>query len=67
MGCRVGLPPGQAAHTLRHAFHTQCRDNGTEEYMIDILTGHAKKGMTAKYGRTHFHLLRDEIYKLPGH
>ena len=55
---------GQAAHTLRHAF-TQMNDAGIiEESMIDMLGhGHAKKGMTAKYGRTGFHLLRDEIYK----
>ena len=67
MGKALGLPPGEAAHTLRHAFHTQLRDVGTEEYMIDILTGHAKKGMSAQYGITHFELLRNEIYKLKDH
>ncbi len=67
MGCRVGLPNGHAAHDLRHAFTTQCRDVGIEEYMIDILTGHAKRSMTARYGQTHFHLLRDQLYKFEEH
>tara|TARA_R100001443_G_scaffold56953_3_gene67870 strand:+ start:371 stop:1162 length:792 start_codon:yes stop_codon:yes gene_type:complete len=67
MGDRLGLPPGEAAHSLRHAFHTQCRDNETEEYMLDILTGHAKKSVTARYGRTGMHLLKKEIYKFAHH
>ncbi len=58
------LPKFEAAHTLRHSFHTRCRDAGIEEYMIDILTGHAKASTTAQYGKTRLHLLRDAILKL---
>ena len=58
------LPKFEAAHSLRHSFHTRCRDAGIEEYMIDIITGHAKASTTAQYGKTRLHLLRDAIEKL---
>jgi len=58
------LPKGDAAHTLRHSFHTRCRDAGIEEYMIDIITGHAKASTTAQYGKTRLHLLEAAILKL---
>ena len=58
------LPKFSAAHTLRHSFHTRCRDQRIEEYMIDILTGHAKASTTAQYGKTRLHLLQEAIYKL---
>ncbi len=58
------LPMFEAAHTLRHSFHTRCRDAGIEEYMIDILTGHAKASTTAQYGKTRLHLLEAAIKKL---
>jgi integrase len=58
------LPKFEAAHTLRHSFHTRCRDAGIEEYMIDILTGHAKASTTAQYGKTRLHLLKAAIQKL---
>jgi len=60
----MGLPKWSAAHTLRHSFHTRCRDAGIEEYMIDILTGHAKASTTAQYGKTRLHLLRTAIEKI---
>ena len=60
----MGLPKFEAAHTLRHSFHTRCRDVGIEEYMIDILTGHAKASTTAQYGKTRLHLLEEAILKL---
>ena len=60
----MGLPKFEAAHTLRHSFHTRCRDAGIEEYMIDIITGHAKASTTAQYGKTRLHLLRDAIVLL---
>lgn len=60
----MGLPMFEAAHTLRHSFHTRCRDAGIEEYMIDILTGHAKATTTAQYGKTRLHLLEQAILKL---
>jgi len=58
------LPKFEAAHTLRHSFHTRCRDAGIEEYMIDILTGHAKASTTAQYGKTRLHLLQAALQKL---
>ena len=58
------LPKGDAAHTLRHSFHTRCRDVGIEEYMIDIITGHAKASTTAQYGKTRLHLLEQAVLKL---
>jgi integrase len=63
-GKNMQLPLGDAAHTLRHSFHTRCRDAGIEEYMIDILTGHAKASTTAQYGKTRLHLLEAAILKL---
>ena len=60
----MGLPKFEAAHTLRHSFHTRCRDAGIEEYMIDILTGHAKASTTAQYGKTRLHLLQAALQKL---
>jgi len=63
-GKNMQLPPGDAAHTLRHSFHTRCRDAAIEEYMIDILTGHAKASTTAQYGKTRLHLLNEAILKL---
>lgn len=60
----MGLPKWSAAHTLRHSFHTRCRDAGIEEYMIDILTGHAKASTTAQYGKTRLHLLQAALQKL---
>ena len=60
----MGLPRFEGAHTLRHSFHTRCRDAGIEEYMIDILTGHAKATTTAQYGKTRLHLLKAAILKL---
>ncbi len=61
---RMNLPKGDAAHTLRHSFHTRCRDAKIEEYMIDIITGHAKKSITAQYGKTRLHLIDAAIQKL---
>jgi integrase len=63
-GRNMQLPSGDAAHTLRHSFHTRCRDAAIEEYMIDILTGHAKASTTAQYGKTRLHLLKEAIDKL---
>ena len=60
----MGLPKWSAAHTLRHSFHTRCRDAGIEEYMIDIITGHAKATTTAQYGKTRLHLIQNAIEKL---
>jgi integrase len=61
---RMCLPKFEAAHTLRHSFHTRCRDAGIEEYMIDIITGHAKASTTAQYGKTRLHLLQAALQKL---
>ena len=61
---RMCLPMFEAAHTLRHSFHTRCRDAGIEEYMIDIITGHAKASTTAQYGKTRLHLLQAALLKL---
>tara|TARA_B100001778_G_scaffold4470_2_gene3826 strand:+ start:8615 stop:9406 length:792 start_codon:yes stop_codon:yes gene_type:complete len=66
-GQRLGLPHGIAAHTLRHSFTTMCRDQGVEEYFIDIFTGHAKQSVTSRYGRTHFKILKDIVYKFEHH
>ena len=60
----MGLPKFEGAHTLRHSFHTRCRDAGIEEYMIDIITGHAKASTTAQYGKTRLHLLNEAVLKL---
>ena len=47
---RLGLPKGEAAHSLRHNFITRCRSAELQDSMISKLVGHKISGMTARYG-----------------
>lgn len=41
------------AHSWRHRFEDQLRHTGVPEEVRDALTGHARKGMGARYGHGH--------------
>ena len=60
----LGLPKGTAAKSLRHSFHTRCRDVGMPGYIIDAITGHSKKSISDEYGTIKLELLREYINKL---
>jgi integrase len=60
----LGLPKGTAAHSLRHSFHTRCRDVGMPGYIINVLTGHGKKSISDDYGTIKLELLKEYIDKL---
>jgi len=60
-----GLPSGEAAHSLRHSFHTRCRSAGIEDSMMDALTGHGKYRMGANYGNFKLEDKYTAITKLP--
>ena len=63
-GKNLGLPKGDAAHSIRHSFITRMRDLDVHEYWIDRLTGHARKGETARYGSYDLQSLNEQIQKL---
>jgi len=44
------LPPGEAAHSIRHNWSTRARSAGLQDSMISKLMGHKVAGMTARYG-----------------
>ena len=46
----MGLPQGEAAHSLRHNWSTRARSAGLQDSMISKLMGHKVAGMTARYG-----------------
>lgn len=60
-----GLPYGEAAHSLRHSFHTRCRSAGIEDSMMDALTGHGKDSMGSNYGNFKLEDKYIAISKLP--
>jgi len=60
----MGLPKGTAAKSLRHSFHTRCRDVGMPGYIIDAITGHGKKSVSDDYGTIKLELLKEYIDKL---
>ena len=60
----LGLPKGTAAKSLRHSFHTRCRDVGMPGYIIDAITGHGKKSVSDDYGTIKLELLKSYIDKL---
>ena len=53
-----------AAHTIRHSFITRMRALDVNEYWIDRLTGHARKGETARYGSYDLASMNEQLQKL---
>ena len=60
----MGLPPGDAAHSLRHSFTSRCNEAGILERIQDEFTGHAPRSQTARYGKVTLTLLNRELQKL---
>ena len=60
----LGLPKYVAAHSIRHSFHTRCRDVGMPGYIINALTGHGKQSISDDYGTVKLDLLNTYIHKL---
>jgi integrase len=60
----LGLPKYVAAHSIRHSFHTRCRDVGMPGYIINALTGHGKQSISDDYGSVKLELLDTYIRKL---
>ena len=58
------LPHGDAAHTMRHSFYTRCEIANITERIQDILTGHAPRTETARYGKVDLPTLLRELQKL---
>ena len=60
----MGLPDGDAAHSLRHSFVSRCNEASILERIQDEFTGHVSQSMTARYGRVKLALLDREVNKL---
>ena len=60
----MGLPLGDAAHSLRHSFTSRCVIAGIDSRVQDVLTGHAPQSMTARYGKVTLDVLNRELQKL---
>ena len=60
----MGLPLGDAAHSLRHSFTSRCNEAGIIERIQDEFTGHAPRTQTGRYGKVTLALLQRELLKL---
>jgi len=60
----LGLPTGDAAHSLRHSFTSRCEEAGISERVQDLFEGHAPRSMTSRYGRVTLETLSRELQKL---
>ena len=60
----LGLPAGDAAHSLRHSFTTRMREVKCDNAVLDALLGHAPPTKTGRYGKFTLEVLSSELYKL---
>ncbi len=60
----MGLPPGDAAHSLRHSFTSRMNEAGIIERVQDAILGHASPSITSRYGRVTLPMMDKEIQKL---
>lgn len=60
----LGLPEGEAAHSLRHNFITRTSMIAAQPKLISRLVGHRPPNMTAKYGTIHPKLMHEVICKI---
>ena len=60
----LGLPTGDAAHSLRHSFTSRCVEAGIPERVQDLFEGHAARTMTSRYGRVTMETMDKELRKL---
>lgn len=60
----LALPPGDAAHSLRHSFISRCVEQGISERIQHQLVGHARKTAHERYGKVSLDILYRELQKL---
>ena len=60
----LGLPKGDAAHSIRHSFTSRCVEAGIPERIQDLFEGHKPRTMTSRYGRVSLEVLSRELQKL---
>lgn len=63
-GKNLGLPAGDAAHSLRHSLTTRMNDAEIIDRVQDAILGHGAKSMTAKYGKVTLETKYQAIKKL---
>lgn len=60
----MGLPKGDAAHSLRHSFTSRMRQVRCDSSIIDALLGHSQQTRTGMYGKFPLEVLQQEVNKL---
>jgi len=63
-GRSLGLPAGDAAHSLRHSITSRMNEVEIIDRVQDSILGHASKSMTAKYGKVTLKTKYEAIKKL---
>ena len=63
-GKNLGLPCGDAAHSLRHSFTSRMNEAGIIERVQDALLGHAPATKTGRYGKVTLAVMQKELLKL---
>lgn len=61
---KLGLPTGDAAHSIRHSFTSRCIEAEIPERIQDAFIGHSPQTMTSRYGRVTLEILNKQIRKL---
>ena len=60
----MGLPDGEAAHSIRHNFITRTTLIAAQPKLISMLVGHRPPNMTGEYGTIHPKLMHEVICKI---
>ena len=63
-GKNLGLPTGDAAHSLRHSLTTRMNQAEIIDRVQDAILGHGSKSMTSKYGKVTLETKYQAIKKL---
>ena len=61
---KLGLPPGDAAHSLRHSFTSRMNEAGIIQPVQDALLGHEPDSKTGYYGKVTMQVKLDNLQKL---
>ena len=63
---RLGMPPGQSLHTLRHWFVTGALDGGANAYAVMRAAGHVSVNTTQNYAAVSDQAVRAAVLGIPG-
>ena len=63
---RLGMPPGQSLHTLRHWFVTGALDGGANAYAVMRAAGHVSVSTTQNYAAVSDQAVRAAVLGIPG-